>query len=542
MNVALLNDYEIDIESLGMELEGQGYERNEVIKQFNKQFRLFSQKGDFQCVCCNESVEMVLSDEKVFFFRHKYKEKCSYSENHKTYKSQKGLEDAPKHKAGRAILKTYLEGTCKSNNIRLTDGYRFKSTLSYVPDFILEFSNGHRWAIDYLTGLKNDKKYANSLNKRRLTYIQHQFTPIFLFDNYWLAYEPNINYVSLVEGELLCVSQTKQDLIWTDFIKGLDLRLKYALLNNRPFSFQVKSMAYFAPHDREIHIVRFLQEDDNLKKTRTLYKPIKVPLEKALTINHEQSDFMYTTENEDRYREEFKRQLELIYQQQETLRKQQELERIKKEEAERKQREFVKAREEERKKRATQTTKDHYESISDVPFTSRSQHQMDTDLKREIEILHKKNLIDKPYWYKQMILHMKGYYGIEDEVAQEKEGHSIESALINGKLASAATIEHNRTLETKNDIISSLPNWKVDEILNHYVNGEAYFIGDQRKWKEIVLNSFELINHNKISISQLLQIIKDQDIRFEQPEKIMFYPIKEYIKFISQKVKKDIKL
>lgn len=543
MNVALLNDYEIDIESLGIELEEQGYERNEVKKQLNDRYRRFSQKGDFRCVCCDERVEMVLSEDKVFFFRHYDKEKCSYSENHKTYKSQKeNLEDAPKHRAGKAILRTYLEGACKTNDIRLTDGYRFKSVLSFVPDFILEFPNGQRWAIDYLTGLKTDRKYANSLNKRRYTYIQHHFTPIFLFDSYWLAYEPEINHVSLVDGELLCVSQTKQDYVWTDFIRGLEPNLKNALLNNRPFNLQVKSMAYFAPHEREINIIRFLQENENPRKTRTVYKPIKVPLEKALTINHEQSDFIYTNENEDGYREEFKRQLQKVYQQQENLRKQQELERARKEEEERKQREFVRAREEERKKRAAQNTSNYYDSTPDVPFTGRSQQQMDADLKRDMEweSLQRKNSSDNPYWYKQMIQHMSKYFGVDGET--EKDLQSIENAQINKAGLDSATLENDQTWEAKSKITSRLPKWKVDEILNHYVNGEAYFIGDQRKWKEIVLNSFELIYHNKISIPQLLQKIKGQGIEFEQSEKTMSYPIKEYIQFISKKVKKDIKL
>ncbi|MEH7111573.1 hypothetical protein V7124_04215 [Neobacillus niacini] len=412
MNVALLNDYEIDIERLGIELEEQGYERYEVKKQLDDRYRRFSQKGDFRCVCCDEQVEMVLSEDKVFFFRHSDKEKCSYSENHKTYKSQKEkLENAPKHRAGKAILRTYLEGTCKTNDIRLTDGYRFKSTLTFVPDFILEFSNGQRWAIDYLTGLKTDRKYANSLNKRRHTYIQHHFTPIFLFDSYWLAYEPEIHHVSLVDGELLCVSQTKQDYLWTDFICGLDSNLKNALLNNRPFKLQVKSMAYFAPHEREINIIRFLQENENLRKTRTVYKPIKVPLEKALTINHEQSDFIYTNEKEDGYREEFKRELEQMYQQQENQRKQQELERARKEEEERKQIEFYRAWEEEQKKKATQNTRDYYDSTADVPFTGRTKHQMDADLKRDMKSLQRKNHSNNSYL--QAIQHMSKYYGVD---------------------------------------------------------------------------------------------------------------------------------
>jgi hypothetical protein len=541
MNVALLNEYEIDIERLGIELEEQGYERNEVKKQLNDRYRRFSQKGDFRCVCCDERVEMVLSEEKVFFFRHYDKEKCSYSENHRTYKSQKeNLEDAPKHRAGKAILRTYLEGICKTNNIRLSDGYRFRSTLSFVPDFILEFSNGQRWAIDYFTGLKNDRKYANSLNRRRQSYIQKQFTPIFLFDSYWLAYEPEINHVSLVDGEILCISQTKQDYLWTGFISELEPNLKNALLNNRPFNLQVKSMAYFAPHEREINITRFLQENENPKKTRTVYKPIRIPLEKALKINQEQSDFIYTTENESEYREEFKRQLELIYQQKETILKQQDLERARREEEEREQRELTKAREEALKERATQKTRDNYDSTPGVLFTGRSQQQMDSDLKRDMESLQRKNLSKKPYWYKQMVQHISKQHGVNDEV--NNNAHSIDRDSIKEAMTSPASLEPHQFWETQDSVESRLSKWKVNEILNHYVNGEAYFTGDPRRWKEIVLNSLELIYYNKITIKQLLKKIKGQGIEFKQSERIMSYPIEEYIQFISKKVKRDIKI
>ncbi|WNS75196.1 hypothetical protein RRV45_20345 [Bacillus sp. DTU_2020_1000418_1_SI_GHA_SEK_038] len=369
---------------------------------------------------------------------------------------------------------------------------------------------------------------------------EHHFTPIFLFDSYWLAYESEINHVSLVDGELLCVSQTRQDSLWTEFIRGLEPNLKNALLNHRPFNLQVKSMFYFAPHEREINIIRFLQENDNPKKTRTVYKPIKVPLEKALTINHEQSNFIYTDENEDGYQEEFKRQLELIHQQQEILRKQEESERAKKEEEERKQREFARAWEEERKKRAVQNKMDYYDSTLDVPFTGRSQQQMDADLKRDMESLQRKNSSDSPYWYKQVIQHMSKHYGVDGEV--EKDLQRIENGQKNETAAASDTLENDQTREARNNLASRLPSRKVEEILNHYVNGEAYFIGDQRKWKETVLNSFELIYHNKISIPQLLQKIKGQGIEFKQSEKIMSYPIKEYVQFISKKVKKDIEL
>ncbi|WP_026568373.1 hypothetical protein [Bacillus sp. UNC41MFS5] len=538
MNVALLNDYKIDIESLSIELEEQGYERKEVKEQLNERFRRFSQKGDFRCICCDERVEMVLALDKIFHFRHFDKEHCSYSENHRTYTRQKeNLEDVPRHRAGKAILRTYLEGTCKTHGIRLSDGYHCKSTLSFVPDFILEFPNGHIWAIDYITGLKSDIKYANGLIKRRNTYIQHQFTPIFLIDSYWLAYESEINHVSLVDGELLCVRETTQDDLWTDFIKGLGLNLQNTLLNNRPYSLQVKSMAYVSPYEREINIIRFLQETHNPKKTRTVYKPIKIPLDQALLINHEQSDFTYTRDNEDEYREELKRQLITIYQEQEDLREQQEIESVRKAEEERKLREFARAREAQKQKEA-QRTREYYESKG-VPFSGRSQLQMDADIERDAEYLQRKNSPLEPYWYKQVVKHMSKFYGIDSE-AEEHAQATIDETSSKKVVVGPNRILRN-TQETVIDVASKLPGWKVEEILNHYVNGEAYFTGNSRKWKEIVLDSFMDIYFNKISVPQLLQKIKDNGIKFDQPEKIMSFPINEYIQYVGKKIKKDVR-
>ncbi|WP_144555439.1 hypothetical protein [Bacillus sp. X1(2014)] len=539
MNIALLNDYKIDIESLSLELEEKGYERKEVKEKLNERFRRFSQKGDFRCFCCNERVEMVLTLDKTFHFRHFDKKQCSFSENHKTYTRQKeNLEDVPTHRAGKAILKTYLEGACKTNKIRLTDGYHCKSTLSFVPDFILEFTNGQKWAIDYLTGLKNDIKYANSLIKRKNTYIQHHFTPIFLIDSYWLAYESEINHVSLVDGELLCVGQSKQDHLWTSFIKGLDQNLQNTLLNNRPYSFQVKSMVYVSPHEREVNIIRFLQETHNPKKTRTVYKPIKIPLEQALMINQEQSNFTYTEKNENEYKEELKRQLTRIYQEQVELRKQQELENTKKAEEESKLREFAKAREAQKQKEI-QTTRGYFETKG-VSFSGRSQQQMDTDLKRDMDYLQKKNSAREPYWLKQVVNHMSEFYGVESEV--QEHAQTIVKDTASQNVVSSPSNGALNIPETVIGVTSKLPGWKVEEILNHYVNGEAYFTGNSRKWKEIVLNIYWEIYTNKISVPQILQKIKDNGIKFDQPEKIMAFPLNEYIQYIGKKIKKDVRI
>ncbi|MFT8323272.1 MAG: hypothetical protein ABF649_20610 [Bacillus sp. (in: firmicutes)] len=523
MNVALLNDYDIDIEKEAQALVSQGHDREYVKKQLNERYRKFSRKGAFRCVCCNERVEMVLVQDKTYHFRHSDKEGCSYSNNQQTYTRQKeSVEDMPKHRAGKAILRTYLEGVCKLNDIRLTDGYRFKSTLSFVPDFILEFPNGQRWAIDYLTGLKHNKKYANSLQKRKDSYKKHHFVPIFLVDSYWLAYESTINHVSLVEGELLCISQTEQDGLWTDYINNLESNLKNALFNNRPYKLQVKSIPYINPHEREIHIIRFLQEINHPTRTRTVCKPIKIPLEQALAINDNHCDFTYTSRNEDAYREALKNQLTSIYQEQlqdELIRKkQQEVERIQKEEAEKKQRELSREKEEKLQQEAAQRARQTEEDIKGTPFKGRSKWQMDQELKSDMRALHSKESSKNSSWYRETVKHMLKSSEEESGIKQlnMEEGHHKK-------------IEHT--------ISSKMPAWKEKELLYHSVSGEAYFSGSPEQWKRIILDSYNHIYTNKISAIQLLQKIKDKGIKWDQPEKIMLLPVKEYMNYISMKMK-----
>jgi hypothetical protein len=517
VNIALLNDYEIDIVKIAKDLESKGFVKSEIKEELNNRYRTTSKKGDFRCFCCNEKVEMVLADDKIFHFRHSDKEKCAYSENHKTYTRQKeNLENSPKHRVGRAILRTYLEGACNVNNIKLIDGYHFESTLSFVPDFILEYPNGKRLAIDYITGLKNDSRYANNLDKRRNSYIQYQFTPIFFFDSYWLAYEPEINHVSLVDGELLFVNQTREDDEWTNFIRGLEPHLKEVLLRNRPYALQVNSMVYIDPNEREMIITRFLQENNNPQKTRTVCEPIKIPLEQGLMINDD-SPFTSTSMNENEFREILKRQLAAIYQEIVNLRKQQEMERDHRDEQERKEREIARAKEEENRQRSSEKMRGYERYIEGIPFSGRNQRQMDEDLKRDMEALQRRNTGEEPYWYKQVVHHMMRVYGDESEIEQQK--------------SEVVQVQ-------KNEYKQKLPSWKVDEILDHYVTGEAYFIGNPRRWKEIVLNSYELINANKLSVPQLLKNLQDQGIEFKQSEKIMSYPINEYMQFIRKKVKK----
>lgn len=384
MNIALLNGYEIDLEEKSMEYQNQGLDREEVRRKLEGRFRKFSKKGSFTCTCCGERVKMVLPSEKAFHFQHFDSKACSYSENHQTYNNHRErLENESKHAFGKAVLRAHLESMCKVNGWNLIEGTRYKNKLSFVPDFMIESPNEINWAINYLTGLKNDSKYANHLKKRQNHYKANQFIPIFLFDRDWLAYEPEINYVSLVDGELLSINQTEEDAIWTRFIDNLDPTLKSVLLNDCPYELKVKSMSYASPRTNEITIIRFISAKNQPNSNRTVCEPIHIPINEAFMINQDSSNFNYTSKDEDHLREALKEELIKMYQQKEEQ----------------------KAKElEERKKQVTEITST---SVHAVPFQGRTKEQMDRDLERENAFLKRNNNV----WHKQMLQHIRNGFG-----------------------------------------------------------------------------------------------------------------------------------
>ncbi|MCA1321628.1 hypothetical protein LC085_17110 [Bacillus tianshenii] len=502
MNSALLNGFEVNIDNAEAELSRQGYQRKEIKNQLNKRYRRFSPKGSFRCICCDNRVEMVLIENRAFHFRHSNKEDCSYNKNYQTYSSHvENYEDKPKHKIGKTIIRTYLEGTCRVNNANLMDGSRYKNKLSFVPDFIIEFPNGQRWAIDYVTGLKEDQKYANSIKRRLEVYENQQFIPVILFDSYWLAYEKEINYVSLVEGELFCVKDSIQDKVWSEFLEKLNPHLQNIFFNDDSYSSHVQSIVYINPLERELNIVRFLQDPLWPLKTRTVCSPLTLSFEKAFVINHLENDFTYYVDNEEDVRRELENQLLAIYEEQLKYRKAQEEERERKEEER-----------EERRKNEEKRELSHINPEASV----RNHYQMDRDLKRQLQYETKKK--SAPYWYKQMA----DYMTRNDEKA-------------NG----VAVYTESRIVLNQN-ISSLLPDWKQEEVLNHYINGEAYFSGESRQWKLIVLNSYTLVRKGEKSILELLREIQQHGIKTSQPEKIMVYPIKEYMEYLGRRLKKEL--
>ena len=191
MEIAKLLHKNIRLDEERLKYENNGFQWPEIERKLNKLYRMHSDKNAFTCLCCGKPVKMVLISTKTCHFRHLHEDPCPGKENYGEYRKKvAGQENEYKHKVGKAFLREYLEGQLKIHGIEVKDGYVYAKKLRIVPDLLLHFPNGLIWAIDYVTGTKEDENYNNYIKKRITTYTEAGFRPFFFIDKSWLSVHP----------------------------------------------------------------------------------------------------------------------------------------------------------------------------------------------------------------------------------------------------------------------------------------------------------------------------------------------------------------
>jgi hypothetical protein len=110
------------------------------------------------------------------------------------------------------------------------------------------------------------------------------------------------------------------------------------------------------------------------------------------------------------------------------------------------------------------------------------------------------------------------------------------------------TYQHNPTssnYETIEDTISKKKKEKVQELLlSQPIKGELYIDGDKRTWRIVILN---WLNENQlgeslvVSIRNVIDYMKSSGSTFNQNEKLVKYPIKDFLDFYEKTVKVELK-
>ncbi|MGN7299553.1 hypothetical protein [Ferdinandcohnia sp. SAFN-114] len=94
----------------------------------------------------------------------------------------------------------------------------------------------------------------------------------------------------------------------------------------------------------------------------------------------------------------------------------------------------------------------------------------------------------------------------------------------------------------ENELLSKKRNEKIELIINHQVEGEAFIISSSHHWKRIVLQNFNRIYRNEIGINELLKVMQEHGVVFAQKDSLVRYPVLECLNFIAKQSNEKLEI
>ncbi|MDC3424233.1 hypothetical protein NC797_06890 [Aquibacillus sp. 3ASR75-11] len=85
-------------------------------------------------------------------------------------------------------------------------------------------------------------------------------------------------------------------------------------------------------------------------------------------------------------------------------------------------------------------------------------------------------------------------------------------------------------------------NEKIEMVLNHSVEGEAFILSPGWEWKKIVLNYFNRVQQKDLTVEKLLQILKSKGVVFGQKDTLVQYPVIKCLEYIAKISNQEIEL
>ncbi|MBE7122942.1 hypothetical protein CN931_14485 [Bacillus sp. AFS054943] len=75
---------------------------------------------------------------------------------------------------------------------------------------------------------------------------------------------------------------------------------------------------------------------------------------------------------------------------------------------------------------------------------------------------------------------------------------------------------------------------KFDMVFNHSVQGEGYILSPSHKWKTIVLQNFNKIQRNEMTVEQLVDLLEKEGVEFTQHKSLINFPVLECLNYIAK--------
>lgn len=520
MDTAFLHGTLFNIEKKRLELEQQNLTREEIKVWFESEYRSLSRKHAFTCICCNLPVNMNITndDGRPFYFKHFDGKECSYSVNSKAYEKQVStIENNSKKDVGLTLFKTILEGQLSTYGIKLERGYLYKKELSFIPDIILEFpKSNEKWAIDYLTSVGRDVAtgtYARYLQKRIQTYEKEGFRSFGFIDKEWLAVNHDTKKGTLLNAEKELTRKEIEDYQWDEFLRKNiigDLKDYFSTsLGTKLNSFDTRSIFYVDIENRKCQIIRMLEINQN-ENNLTFYQlaQIDIPLERGLTLNSLQDNFLLFHENEDNIRLDFLDSLIGEFEK------------------------FLKKQEEQQRLQLINQNQIHHQNIESI-----------TPKAWEFKDIQTNYFIDDNELEQQM-------QSIAKEAAKrpvdlspnqwewyQRKGHYYN----NKKFEKHTTKQSNQEKEIPEEKRKIF----LNKVLSAPIFGEVYIDSNTQSWRIFILKWIKKEQReNKLNVSliELINDMKDAGIIFNQKNAIAKYPIKSFLDYYQKEIKKDLKM
>lgn len=280
-------------------------------------------------------------------------------------------------------------------------------------------------------------------------------------------------------------------------------------LDTKLTSFDTRSILYVDIENRKCQIIRMLEINRN-ENNLTFYQlaHIDIPLERGLTLNSQQDNFLLFHENEDNIRLDFLDSLIGEFQ------------RYKKEQED-----------QQRLQLTTQNQIHHQNNESTTPKAWEfkdiqtnyfiDDNEIEQQMQRISEEAAKRPVDLSPNqweWYQ-----IKGYYYNNKKFEKQNTKHSNQEKKIP---------EEKR----KNFL---------NKVLSAPISGEVYIDSDTLSWRIFILKWIKKEQHgNKLNVSliELINEMKDSGIIFNQKDAIAKYPIKSFLDYYQKEIKKDLKM
>ncbi|MBB3908746.1 hypothetical protein [Anoxybacteroides rupiense] len=258
--------------------------------------------------------------------------------------------------------------------------------------------------------------------------------------------------------------------------------------------FDTRSIVYVNPEDRTCKILRFLMT--NQRHAFVLTTPLEISLEQALSITPDMETFQLYSHEENKQMVLLKEELLAKY--------------------------YQILAEEERLQEAIyehiQTMEERIKEWGQASTNNkiRSQEEMDEDLSRRFKALNSSYMKRKA-----------------ELLIQSARQHILQHHTVN-------TYPEPSDMTTEEKVAMKKREEQKEKILNYKIAGETYINGNPRKWKEIVLYKFNAVYRHEMTLPQLLDYLKKNNVTFNQSEKLVIYPIREFLLYIAKEVGKDL--